>query len=258
MTFGFILTRHVNSEITNHYWNQTVKLIRTYYPHTKIVIIDDNSNYSFVKPEFKYLNVEIIQSEYPKRGELLPFIYYLRNKWFDKAVILHDSVFIHKKINFNAVKLPVLPLWHAPYDKENTYGLTRITSLLKSNYVLKNKLIRPKENALRVVASRDPGDFDICFGVQCVIHHDFLVKIENKYKITNLIHGIQCRADRCCLERIMGVLFNEECPQLYNIKSLFGNIHHHYRAFKYNYNEYINDFQNNRLKGILTKVWTGR
>ena len=26
--YGFIITRHVNSEKTNKYWNQTVKLIR--------------------------------------------------------------------------------------------------------------------------------------------------------------------------------------------------------------------------------------
>lgn len=258
MTFGFILTRHVNSHSSNNYWNQNVKLIRTFYPDAKIVIIDDNSNYSFVKPDFKYLNLEVIQSEYPKRGELLPFIYYLRNKWFDRAVIIHDSVFIHQKINFNNIDLPVLPLWHAPYDKENVNGLIRISSFLNSNNIVQTRLTKPKENVLRVVASRDPSDFNVCFGVQCIIEHDFLVKLENKYKITNLINGIHCRADRCCLERIMGVLFNEECPQLYNIKSLFGNIHHHYRAFKYNYNEYKYDFKKKRLKGIVVKVWTGR
>jgi hypothetical protein len=37
--YGFIISRHVNSEQTNQYWNQCVKLIRTYYPLKKIVII---------------------------------------------------------------------------------------------------------------------------------------------------------------------------------------------------------------------------
>ena len=49
MSYGFIITRYVNSEKTNRYWNQSVKLIRTYYPYRQIVIIDDNSNYDFVK-----------------------------------------------------------------------------------------------------------------------------------------------------------------------------------------------------------------
>ena len=82
-TFGFIVTRHVNSELTNKYWNHCVKLLRTLYPLRKIVIIDDNSNYDFVKPEFNYKNLQVIQSEYPGRGELLPYYYYIKNKFFD-------------------------------------------------------------------------------------------------------------------------------------------------------------------------------
>ena len=78
MTYGFIITRHVNSETTNKYWNQSIKLIRTFYRLIKIVIIDDNSNYKYMKADFDYKNVEIIQSEYPGRGELLPYIYYLK------------------------------------------------------------------------------------------------------------------------------------------------------------------------------------
>ena len=95
--FGFIVTRHVNSVKTNMYWNQCVKLLRTLYPMKKIIVIDDNSNYSYVKAEFDYENVTIIQSEYPGRGELLPYYYFLKNKFFENAVIIHDSVFFHKR-----------------------------------------------------------------------------------------------------------------------------------------------------------------
>ena len=44
MDYGFIITRHVNSEKTNKYWNNAIICIRTFYPQKKIVIIDDNSN----------------------------------------------------------------------------------------------------------------------------------------------------------------------------------------------------------------------
>ena len=100
MSYGFIITRHVNSQQTNEYWNHCVKLIRTYYPLRKIIIIDDNSNYNFVKSYHEYKNVKIIQSEYPGRGELLPYVYFLKNKWFENAVIIHDSLFFHKHIHF--------------------------------------------------------------------------------------------------------------------------------------------------------------
>ena len=98
--FGFIITRHVNSENTNRYWNHSIKLLRIFYPTKKIVIIDDNSNTNFLKADYEYSNVEIIQSEFPGRGELLPYYYFIKNKFFENAIILHDSVFFHKRIHF--------------------------------------------------------------------------------------------------------------------------------------------------------------
>ena len=67
-SFGFIITRHVNSEKTNKYWNHSVKLLRTLYPYRKIVIIDDNSNQEFVKADHDYKNIQLIQSEFPGRA----------------------------------------------------------------------------------------------------------------------------------------------------------------------------------------------
>ncbi len=88
-SYGFIITRHVNSEQTNNYWNHSVKLINTFYPNTKIIIIDDNSNQDLVKADFEYPNVQIIQSEFPGRGELLPYYYYIKNKFFDNNKNIH-------------------------------------------------------------------------------------------------------------------------------------------------------------------------
>ena len=55
--YGFIITRYVNSELTNKYWNNCIKCIRTFYPYKKIVIIDDNSNKDFVKPFYNFDNI---------------------------------------------------------------------------------------------------------------------------------------------------------------------------------------------------------
>ena len=66
-TFGFIITRHVNSEKTNLYWNLCIQSIRKFYTN-QIIVIDDNSNKNFVKEEFPYQNVEYVQSEYVLKG----------------------------------------------------------------------------------------------------------------------------------------------------------------------------------------------
>jgi len=254
MTFGFIITRHVNSETTNKYWNHNVKLIRTYYPFKKIVIIDDNSNYSFVKSDFDYKNVEIVKSEYPGRGELLPYIYYLRHKWFDNAVIIHDSAFLHKRIPFESIKIPVLPFWHHPYDKENIGNLLRIAGYLKNGTFIRQRLSGSEVNILGMNEQK----FNLCFGGQCYINHTFLSTLEKKYNISNLVNAITCRTDRCGLERILGLLFNNEFKNLGKIKSFYGDIRTHHLSFNYTYDNYLNDFKNNIIHGTLIKVWTGR
>jgi hypothetical protein len=254
MDYGFILTRHVNSEITNKYWNQSIKLIRSHYPLRKIIIIDDNSNYKFVKADHDYQNLEVIQSEFPKRGELLPYVYFLKYKWFANAVILHDSVFIHKKIPFENINIPVLPLWHHNYDKEYLDNLLKISGYLSNNYEIKKKL----KDEMLVMGMQQQNKFDLCFGAMAFINLNFLKNIENKYKITNLVHCIHSRKDRCGFERIIGLLFFQEYPYLKKIRSLFGNIFGHHMAFRYHYNNYLQDFNNNKIRRPFTKVWTGR
>lgn len=252
-SFGFIITRHVNSVKTNHYWNHSVKLIRTLYPYRKIVIIDDNSNYDYIKAEFDYKNLEIIQSEFPGRGELLPYYYFLKYKFFKNAVIIHDSVFFHKRINFEMLDgMNVIPLWFFEPDTENVENTKRIIRNLKNNYTVNTKALK-ELNILGMIKDKWFG----CFGVQSYINLNFLENIEKKYGISNMISAVKCRADRCCLERIFGIIFFTESPNLFKTKSLFGNIMKYHR-WGYSFDEYIVDFKKGFLPVDTVKVWTGR
>jgi len=253
--FGFIISRHVNSKSTNRYWNQCVKLIRATYPLKQIIIIDDNSNQQFVQADFAYKNLQIIPSEYPGRGELLPYIYYLRHKWFPSAVIIHDSLFVHKKILFNKFIHPVMPLWHHTYDKENIGNIVRIASALNNNSILLNKLIGTSVDFL---SFNKNNKINLCFGAQAFIKLDFLEHLQNKYNIINLVHTIHNRTDRCALERVLGALFCEEYPLLKTVNSLFGDIITKDRSFSYTYDEYLFDFKRKKALYPFVKVWSGR
>jgi hypothetical protein len=252
--YGFIITRHVNSEQTNKYWNQCVQQIRKFYPYRPIVIIDDNSVQKHIKEFHSYSDVCIIQSEYPGRGELLPYVYYLKYKWFPNAVIIHDSVFIHKRIAFETFHFPVLPLWHHVYDKDNVKNILRITSILKRNGELTKKIVGTNINILGL----NKDHFNLCFGGQAYIRLTFLEYLQNKYEFTRLIHPIRNRTDRCSFERIIGLLFCEEYPQLLLHKSVFGDILTKRRAFHYHYDDYIKDIANGHILYPFIKVWTGR
>jgi hypothetical protein len=251
-SFGFIITRHVNSEITNRYWNHSVKLLRTFYPYKKIVIIDDNSNPEFVKADFNYNNVLIIKSEFHGRGELLPYYYYIKNKFFENAVILHDSVFFHSRYSFELLKdIKVIPLWFFHSDKENVENTLKIANNLKNNYYIKQKLKNDEINFINT------NKWYGCFGAQCYINHDFLLKLEFTYNITNLLNTVKSRLDRCCLERILGCIFFTEYQKISKQKSLFGDIMT-YQRWGYTYNEYMDKLKKKQPQKRIIKVWTGR
>jgi hypothetical protein len=250
--FGFIISRHVNCEKTNNYWNHSVKLIRTLYPNMQIVIIDDNSNYYYVKNHFEYKNVQVIQSEFPKRGELLPYYYFLKHKFFKNAIIIHDSVFFHRRIPFEQLNgINVLPLWHFHPDKENIENTHKILKNLKNYGFIDNKIAN--DNVLIMEHNKWYG----CFGVQSYINLNFLERIELKYGITNLIFGVHNRKDRCCLERIFGCIFFTEYQNIVNKKSLLGDIMK-YQTWGYSYDEYMANLKKGTIPKSVVKIWTGR
>ena len=226
-------------------------------------MIDDNSKQEFVKADFDYINVEILQSMFPGRGELLPFVYFLRHRFFERAVILHDSVFLHKRINFGKIALPVIPLWH--FDnrndphQDNIRNNVRIAKALINNDDIVSKIEKGNSNTMMMnkMDWKIDKKWNGCFGVQCVIDWEFVKQLEDKYRFTGMIPVITCRFDRCSLERVMGALFNTECPKTLAIGSLLGDIME-YRPFGYNYDEYIAHLRVKKLIRPVVKVWTGR
>jgi hypothetical protein len=207
-TFGFIIIRHVNSEITDQYWKRCYECIRRFYPDHKIVIIDDNSNYSFVR-EIEYLksvtNCEIINSEFPGRGELLPYYYFYHNKFFDKAIILHDSMFLNQVINLETIQNidKVLFLWFCIHKWDPTN---------QQRIIIQSSILRFKHDLLYLLDQ--PDKWWGCFGVCSIISHDFLKRIFEKYNFVDMLNHIKNRDSRCCLERIFALVCHLEYPEL--------------------------------------------
>jgi len=253
-SFGFIITRHINSENTNIYWNQSIKLLRTFYPKIKIVIIDDNSDEKYIKPFNNYENIEIIKSDFTGSGELLPYYYFIKNKFFENAIILHDSIFFHKRINFEILNgNKVLPIWHFNPDKENIKQTLFILSYLNNSENIQKK-ITLNDNVIGMPQIKWYG----CFGSQCYINHTFLLELEKKYNITNLVNIIKDRTARCCLERIIGCIFFTENPILFKSKSLLGDIMLYQKWSDYTFEKYKKNLQDGFVPKPIVKVWTGR
>jgi hypothetical protein len=239
--YVFIIVRHVNSELTNKYWKESYNCIRKFYPDVKVVIIDDNSNEKYLNDLGVSLNnVEIIKSEFPGRGELLPYYYFYKNHFAKKAIIIHDSIFIQEKINFNDID-DVKFLWHHMHYFDNVKEEKEKILSLRYNYEL-DELYDNKK------------DWLLSCGVMSVIDYDFLKKIEEKYNFFNLLNVIKTRSDRMCLERVFGLVCHAIKPELVKDPSFFG-IQHEYN---YTFNDYLKEKNNKTLKKKIVKVFTGR
>jgi hypothetical protein len=228
---GFIILRHVNNELTNKYWIKCVNSIRQYYPENNILIIDDNSNYEYITEHTLY-KTTILNSEYPKRGELLPYYYYLHNKLFDTAVIIHDSVFINKYIDMSVEKYKLL--WEFEHDWDQIEDETRMIDVF---------------NDLELKKFYENKDlWKGCFGCMSIITHDYLSHVNNKYDISKLLDLVLHRYNRCSFERVIACLLQKEGEK----ETLLGNIMT-YCDWGINFND-IDRYENLPL----IKCWTFR
>ena len=227
---GFIILRHVNDEVTNQYWICCYESIRKYYPENPIMMIDDNSNYNYITNQELY-KTTIIDSEYPGRGELLPYYYYLHNKLFDTAVILHDSTIINHYIDLNVDKYKIL--WDFQHDWDQIEDETKLIQLFND------------VDLLRFYEKKSL--WTGCFGGMSIITFDFLQSINMKYELRLLLDHIVCRFNRCSFERVIACLLQKEYPA--NV--LLGDIHLYSPTVRFNDKDKYTSLP-------ITKYWTGR
>jgi len=191
----------------------------------------------------------VIDSEYKGSGELLPYYYYYYNRWFDKAIYIHDSVFINKPIctdNIDTVKF----LWHFN-GGEYIDSAPRTKELL--GYLDHN-------NELIHLFNRK-SDWVGCFGGMSVIQHDYLRQISDKYNMFILLKYINTRQTRMSFERIFGIICCAENAGLVEDPSIFEYYSKNANSrndMSYSYNSYIEDERNDAITSNISKLFFGR
>ena len=228
---GFIMLRHVNNELTNRYWMQCYECIRKFYPENHILIVDDNSNYDFItdRPLYK---TTVINSEFHGRGEALPYYYYLRNKLFDTAVIIHDSVFINKPIDFSTTTYKMLWSFEHTWDQIQD----------------ETKMIEAFEDPELLAFYKNKNAWKGCFGGMCVITYNYLMHINAKCDIRKLLDLVKTRYNRCSFERVIACILQKDVKHA----PLLGDIHDYCR-WEITYEE-----REESQHLPLIKLWTGR
>lgn len=256
MRVGFILTRHVQTPQHNSLWMECCKRIRLFYPKHPIWIVDDHSHPEHVlPPDPKDQHLYIIPSDFPKgRGELLPYYYLLHPPPYvpkiDKAVILHDGVFLSRSITAEIDKTVEMRfLWH----------FAHIFDLPQHGEDILMKLNMP-DDFMHFYRER-PYRWWGCFGVQSIVTRVFLEEIDRKYNfLLPLTQIIVDRERRMDLERVMAGICTYECKELQQVEtcSLWGCIIYNYPDMKMTWNQYAENRELYQARYPMVKVWNDR
>ena len=231
---GFIILRHVRSRYTNAFWIRCYKSVRKYHPDSRICIIDDGSDTDCVKRE-PLPNTIIVFSAYKHRGEFLPYYYMLKNDWFNKAVIIHDSTYLNQPFDFTVDKYKFLWNFKASWDRINHV----------------KQLMSRLNNSKRLIEYYDSNNNIGCFGAMTIIERSFLVQVDEVYSIEKLLDTINTRSSRMDFERVLGgMLLSIHTPE--DVVA-FGDIHE-WQKWGRTYEKL-----NERDKNLpIVKYWCGR
>ena len=239
-TLGFIILRHVISELTGRYWVLCYDSIRRVYPDEPILIIDDNSDPAYIRTHAT-TNTTLVQSEYPKRGDLLPYLYYLTHKISDRVIILNDSAFITRAVPF-CEERPYQHLWDFEHDWDQEQDEASMVGALDTDGGLPSSL-----RALHAEKARWKG----CFGSMTAITHAYLREVDARYGIAKLTGLVTSRLHRTSFQRVLACLLRSMCDCA--PPSVYGDIHE-YCPWGIPFDEGILRYAH--LPVI--RVWTGR
>jgi len=238
---GFIITRKIINETTKQYWKEACRCIRLFYPDDPILIIDDNSDPQYVE-EVTFTNCTLISNkDFPGSGELCAYYYFHKLRPFDKAVIIHDSIFFQKYIDFSGVQ-DVKFIWTFPSSYNHCVPFQNLLS--------GSKLTMIECRRFKCINS-----WKGCFGVMSVITWTFLNQLEQKSGLlSTIIPHITNRTKREYVERLYGLFCHIVKSSLIRDTSFLGHITEYCPwglTFK--------DYQDGKMKDLpVVKVWTGR
>jgi hypothetical protein len=246
-SYVFVILRHIRNTRDNDLWISSYNSIRKFYTN-RIIIIDDNSTINTV--DGKLINAEVIKSEFNGAGEILPYYYFLKYKWADRMIFLHDSMFINRTFRDSELEGDIKFHWHFDGDGINDFRkISNYISILKNN------------TELQAFATDTDAKWLGCFGATTICNLTTIQYLEEEYKIfSSLVLSIRTRKDREAFERVFGIVLYYEGVFDNNNCSIYGNILKYPGAFESDNNMETssNILRQQGYDTAIIKVWRGR
>ena len=270
MSFGYYICTHVRNILEVNMLKRCIESIKKIDQDAEIIVINDNSPKKFILDT----NITVVKNDIPKSGEIYPYYYNYLTKKFDTFVVLHDSMVLKKPLP--KVIDNIVPLWHFESCCRAYYDINNEMVEILTDYPIPQVYEDYLNNANRCGRgcgcpdckkglTKDPQNVDRVwtgvFGISCIITKSFNDILFEKYYLKDLIHKINTKPKRCCLERIFGILIKMELNITSKQCSLNGNIFAHPYSFSeipitLSLNDVLTHYQNYNSYGI--KSWHGR
>jgi len=244
-SYVFVILRHIEKTTDNNLWITSYNSIRKFY-RNKIIIIDDNSVINTLNGKLQ--NTDVVYSEFDGAGEILPYYYFLKEKWADKMIFLHDSMFLQRPFRDTELEAPVK--FHWEFDKSEAYDQKKISihlSLLKNN----EELLEYIKNPTNVWKG--------CFGGASICDLKVVEELEEIYNVFSVMTmSIKTRNDRMLFERILGIILFAE-NRIDKNCSNFGNIVKYPMCFEsVSVNTAFSIVSQSNYNTAIVKAWRGR
>ena len=144
----------------------------------------------------------------------MPYYYYYTKELSVNTVILHDSIFLNKKIKPTLLNTKTAHfMWTAKHNWDHDQGRRERTL----------QILRKMDNSdILINKYNDKKSWDVCFGAMCILNIEYIRNIFNgKNYLDILVSEIKSRKCRMCFERIIAVLLTNDCK----LPSVNGDIH---------------------------------
>lgn len=238
MDIVFVILRCVRAADQNRLWKRAVASVREFYPTNQIIVIDDNSTHAEASDD----GIPVIQSEFPGAGEVLPYHYFLKHRWAERMVFIHDSMLLKRTFTEQELLQSNRFLWH--FDIHRWDNDRMINSIMDTPEL--------------IAYNSNKEVWWGCFGATMLVSYDTLSAIEKRYgMIQRCIARISTRPGRMAFERILAILMFKEGAVSKESCSINGNIFEHPGAWRA-----VTEEEMNHLKqvyhGACLKEWVGR
>jgi len=218
MSLGFIIPSYCSEEQHIIKLKECIHSIRKYYKYNKIVIINDDSPKEIL---FDDPNIIIEKSVVNGGADMTPYYLLYKNHYFDKALIIQDSMCINKKLeNLDDIKT-IKYLWYFTNHRVDwsTIKENQTEYNVKNNIKTHDDLIIDcikkycknkdfQKYALDIYFQKD--NWSGCFGTLSIIDYNFLKILEEKTGIIDTLLNFNTNR----LRRVAESIFSLACKYI--------------------------------------------